>query len=95
MRKILLGKFFSDTANKMIVSMIKSKKDQKKVQKVQMIDPEIKEAVLSRYMMKCKYKHASLFFEWRRKRRRVRVMKCVEMLANLRLKINFMDEGLR
>ncbi len=79
----------------MIVSMIKSKKDQKKVQKVQMIDPEIKEAVLSRYMMKCKYKHASLFFEWRRKRRRVRVMKCVEMLANLRLKINFMDEGLR
>jgi hypothetical protein len=60
-----------------------------------MIDSEIKDAVLDRYLSKCKYKHASLFFEWRRKRRRVRVKKCVEVLANLRLKINFMEEGLR
>lgn len=93
MRIILLGKFFTETTSKLVVAMIKSKKDQKKVQKVQMIDADIKEAVLSRYLSKCKYKHASLFFEWRRKRRRVRVMKCVEVLANLRLKINFMEEG--
>jgi len=34
MRKLLLGKFFTETANKLVVTMIKSKKDQKKVQKV-------------------------------------------------------------
>jgi hypothetical protein len=34
MRKLLLGKFFTETANKLVVTMIKSKKDQKKVQRV-------------------------------------------------------------
>ena len=34
MRKLLLGKFFTETANKLVLTMIKSKKDQKKVQRV-------------------------------------------------------------
>jgi len=94
-RMFLLSKYFSETAQKMTLSLVKTKKDQKKVQRIQQIDPSIKDAVLRRYLNKCKLKHAFLFFEWRRKRRRVRVMNCVEMIASLRNKVNFMDEALR
>jgi hypothetical protein len=52
----------------------------------------MREAVLNRYFKKCKLKHALDFFEWRRKRRRVRMRRCVEMLVNLRKQSHFIDE---
>jgi len=50
---------------------------------------------LIRYYNKCMTKYAESFFDWRRKKRKVRFMRCVEYLANLRKKEHFMDETKR
>jgi len=40
-------------------------------------------------------KHAFAFFEWRKRRRKIRFRRCVELLVNLRKKDHFMDETKR
>ena len=52
----------------MLLSLVKKKKETKKIAKLQNISPEIREAVIQRYFNKCKMKHAYAFFEWRRKK---------------------------
>jgi len=60
-----------------------------------MLRSEIREAVLARYFKKCMLKHAFSFFEWRRRRSKVRLLRCVELLVNLRKNDHFMDETKR
>ena len=73
--------------------MLNNKKDPAKLEKLQkMLRSDIREAVLARYFKKCMLKHAFAFFEWRRKRRKIRFRRCVELLVNLRKKDHFMDE---
>jgi hypothetical protein len=60
-----------------------------------MLRSEIREAVLARYYKKCMLKHAFSFFEWRRRRSKIRFRRCVELLVNLRKNDHFMDETKR
>ena len=76
--------------------MLNNKKDPAKLEKLQkIIRPEVREAVLARYYKKCMLKHAFSFFEWRRRRRKIRFRRSVELLVNLRKKDHFMDETKR
>ena len=92
---MLLQKFWVETHQKMIIALVKAKKEGKKLKALQQITTEMREAVLRRYFMKCKKKYSASFFEWRRRRRRVKVKHCVEILSNLRKKDRFIDETLR
>lgn len=95
-RLILLTKLWVEVQQKMVSTLIKQKKDPKRLSKLQSITPDMREAVLKRYFAKCLRKHAASFFEWRRKRLRVRVRRSVELLCNLRRKgDHFIDEGMR
>ena len=76
--------------------MLNNKKDPAKLEKLQkMLSSDIREAVLARYFKKCMLKHAFSFFEWRRRRRKIRLLRCVELLVNLRKNDHFMDETKR
>ncbi len=77
--------------------MINNKKgDPAKLEKLQkIIRPDVREGVLARYFKKCMLKHAFAFFEWRRRRRKIRFRRCVELLVNLRKQDHFMDETKR
>ena len=93
---LILTKLWAETTQKLIVALAKNqKKEAKKMNKIQMIPPDIREAVLLRYFAKCKRKHAAAFFEWRIKRRRMKVKHCVELLCNLRKRDHFIDEATR
>ena len=61
-RMILLKRYFDEVHQKVLLTVIKKKKDKSKIIKLQSISPEIREAVLSRYFNKCKIKHAAAFF---------------------------------
>ena len=56
---------------------------------------EMRDAVLSRYYQKCKRKHAATYFEWRKKRRSIKIKKCVELLCYLRKKDGYIDDAQR
>eukprot|EP00347_Sterkiella_histriomuscorum_P018909 403343705 len=94
-RMILLKKYFDEVHQKVLLTIIKKKKDKSKLFKLQNISHDVKEAVLLRYFNKCKIKHASQFFEWRRKRHQVKVKRSIETILNLRRKDQFMDEAQR
>lgn len=88
----LLTKYWAETHQKMIISIVKAKKDGKKLQKLQVITPDMREAVLNRYFGKCKRKYAAAFFEWRRKRRRLIMRPSIELICKLRNKVSYIDE---
>lgn len=88
----LLTKYWNETKEKMLLQMIKAKKEGKKVKALQQMSNEMRDAVLSRYYQKCKRKHAALYFEWRKKRRRIKIKKCVELLCYLRKKDGYIDD---
>lgn len=62
----LLAKFWNDTHQKLVLQIIKAKKETKKLKALQQISTEMRDAVLSRYFNKCKKKHSAAYFEWRR-----------------------------
>lgn len=55
----------------------------------------MREAVLQRYFNKCKRKYAAAFFEWRKKRRRLRVRSSVELICKLRTNVSYIDDATR
>lgn len=89
----LLAKYWNETKEKMLLQLIKAKKEGKKVKALQQISNEMRDAVLSRYYQKCKRKHAASYFEWRKKRRRIKIKKCVELLCYLRKKDGYIDDA--
>ena len=64
----LLSKYWNDTKEKLVLQMIKAKKEGKKLKAFQSMSNEMRDATLARYYQKCKRKHNFTYFEWRRKR---------------------------
>lgn len=94
-RMKLLNKYWIDVQQKMIIAMVKAKKDGKKLQRIQTLSVDMREAVLNRYFNKCSRKYAAAFFEWRKKRRRLRVKSSVELTCKLRAKVSYIDDATR
>ncbi|CDW76772.1 UNKNOWN [Stylonychia lemnae] len=92
-RIVLLKRYYEEVHQKVLMDVIKKKKDKVKLTKLQNINPEIRDAVLNRYYNKCRIKHASAFFNWRKKRQLVRVKRSIETIINLRRRDQYIDEA--
>jgi hypothetical protein len=75
-RMFLLKKLWDESSQKMVVRLFKRKKNKKDtdlILKIQSTSTEMRDAVLQRYFRKCKNKHASEFFAWRKIRNQLEV----------------------
>ncbi|CDW85584.1 m-phase inducer phosphatase 2 [Stylonychia lemnae] len=70
-RMEVLKKYFDQEQQKMILQLVKIKNKSKKqkdlLQKLREVTDSVKQAVLNKYLEKCKNENAIKFFEWRKK----------------------------
>lgn len=70
-RMDLLRLYWDNEIKKMIMNLVKikfkSKKQKEYLQKLRSIPDDIKEAILQKYLNKCKTQNALDFYEWRKK----------------------------
>ena len=88
---VVLLKYWDREHKKMILELVKvkskTKKQKESLQKLREIPDIIKQAILNKYLVKCKMHNALKFFEWRKKNTITKgLTKDEQIVLNLRVK---------